>query len=103
MNEHLSTFTSLVPILSLYSGIVIALVKVLTTAGMQKRFAFLADIFLGVLIYWLVPINNVSSPKEIIFYGIIVGLVASGLYSGTKSTFLQKEEPLIQKEIIPEI
>lgn len=63
--------------------ILIGLVEVVKGLGLSSRFAPLASLVLGIGLMYLVP--DMTS-KMIIIQGIIAGLVASGLYSGTKKT-----------------
>ena len=59
------------------------LVEVIKRAGLNSRYAPLASLLLGTICMYLLS-NFVFSP-EIISSGIIAGLSASGLWSGTKA------------------
>lgn len=62
--------------------VVIGLVSVLKTVGLNSKWAPLTSIGLGLVFAFLVG----GTPVSIALGGIIVGLMASGLYSGTKTT-----------------
>jgi hypothetical protein len=65
-------------------AITVALVEAIKRAfKMSSRFAPLLSITLGVSIAFLFAEGFKTS--EIIYTGIVVGLTASGLYSGTKA------------------
>lgn len=61
--------------------VVTGLVEVVKGAGLPSRFAALAAIVLGIGLSFLVA----DGLPAIIIGGIVVGLSASGLYSGTKA------------------
>lgn len=63
---------------------VVGLVEVLKIAGLPSRFAPVAAIILGIGGFVLMP--GGMGVREIVFYGILSGLSASGLYSGVKKT-----------------
>lgn len=68
---------SLVPVL-------IALIQALKGAGLPAKFAPLVAVVTGVLsCVYLLPL---ALPVEIL-QGVVVGLAASGLYSGAKAQF----------------
>lgn len=62
--------------------VVIGLVAVLRTAGLPVRVAPLTAIVLGIL--GAVALQGFSA--AVVIAGIVIGLSASGLYSGTKTT-----------------
>ena len=70
------------------SSIIIGLIEVLKTAGLPVRFAPLASVALGVglaalaLVSGLVALN----PFVVLCAGLVLGLTACGLYSGSKTT-----------------
>lgn len=70
-----ATFLALIPV-------VIGVTEVVKRMGLAKKFVPLASLLLGVLGSWLLG----GEWTEIILAGVIVGLSASGLYSGTKTT-----------------
>jgi len=72
--EITNTLAILVPV-------VLGLTQVVKMAGLSKRYIPLMSVFLGII---CVSILNGFSGLEII-PGIIVGLSASGLYSGPKA------------------
>ena len=63
--------------------ITLGLVAIVKLAGLPSRFAPLASILIGV---GLVALTGVTWQAGIV-QGIIVGLAASGLWSGSKATF----------------
>lgn len=66
-------------------GLIVGLVEVLKRAGLPKRFLPLSSLIFGVAagIFYINP----EDLKAGIIVGLMMGLSASGLYSGTKSTF----------------
>lgn len=67
--------------------VIIGLVEVAKKAGLPTRLVPVVDLVLGVaagLIY-IAP----SDPKNAVFYGLMMGLTAAGLFSGVKNS-LQK-------------
>lgn len=62
--------------------VTIGLVQVFKTIGIPSRFAPLVSIILGIALYCIDGFNV----KTDLLAGIIVGLSASGLYSGVKTT-----------------
>ena len=67
--------------------IIIAIVELIKGIGLPRKFSAVAAVIAGALIgiFFLEP----QSFKFGIFKGIIYGLTASGLYSGTKNVFEQ--------------
>ncbi|HOE56324.1 MAG TPA: hypothetical protein PLL98_03855 [Bacillota bacterium] len=67
--------------------IIIAIVELIKGIGLPRKFSAVAAVIAGALIgiFFLEP----QSFKLGIFKGIIYGLTASGLYSGTKNVFEQ--------------
>lgn len=65
-------------------ALVIGLVEIATRMGMPKRFAPALALVLGVAggIVYIFP----QEPKMGVLIGLVMGLSASGLYSGTKTT-----------------
>lgn len=64
--------------------LIIGLVEVLKGVGLNKKFLPVASLFFGISagVFYLYP-NDI---KGGILVGIMLGLSASGLYSGTKHT-----------------
>ena len=64
--------------------VVTGMVQLLKMSGLPKKYAPISSLLLGILsgYYYLAP----DDPPKAIFMGIIVGLSAVGLYSGTKNT-----------------
>ena len=63
---------------SILSPIIIGLVWVFNGLGLPKRFSPLLAIGIGLLMAW--------SYNQDLWQGVAAGLVAVGLYSGTKAT-----------------
>lgn len=61
---------------------VVGLVEVLKIAGLPTKFAPIIAILLGIGGYFLMPGGMMV--REIVFYGILSGLSAAGLYSSVK-------------------
>lgn len=70
-------FLVLIPIIV---GVVAAIKKI----GMTSRFAPILAIVLGVVGVWL--LNDFALTGAIALQGVLAGLSAAGLYSGTKAT-----------------
>ena len=64
--------------------VIMALAELAKRTGLNAKYIPLLDIILG-LIAGFVYLS--ADPKEAIFLGLMMGLTASGLYSGTKNTF----------------
>lgn len=66
-------------------GLIVGLVEVLKRAGLPKRFLPLSSLIFGVAagIFYINP----EDLRAGIIVGLMMGLSASGLYSGTKNTF----------------
>ena len=73
--------TGLIPVLTLVP-IIIGLVAVFRKVGLATRFAPMVAVVLGVI--GVVVLSEFTSFNVIV--GIVTGLSASGLYSGTKTT-----------------
>lgn len=71
-------------------GLIVGLVEVLKRAGLPRRFLPLSSLIFGVSagVIYIYP----SDLKAGIIVGLMMGLSASGLYSGTKNTFEKNEE-----------
>lgn len=71
-------------------GLIVGLVEVLKKAGLPRRFLPLSSLIFGVAagIFYIQP----SDLKAGIIIGLMIGLSASGLYSGTKNTFEKNGE-----------
>lgn len=73
----IETMGALVPV-------IIGLVGVFTMAGMNKKYAPLLSLLLGLFLVSLSVKFKVN--YAVVLVGLITGLSASGLYSGTKKT-----------------
>ncbi len=64
--------------------VVTGMVQLLKMSGLPKKYTPISSLALGILsgYYYLAP----DDPPRAIFMGIVVGLSAVGLYSGTKNT-----------------
>jgi len=64
--------------------VILAMVELLKRVGIPKKFSPIVAVILGVLagFYYLAP----GEPKKAIFLGLVSGLSAIGLWSGTKNT-----------------
>lgn len=73
--------------------IIISIVELVKGLGLPKKFSALSAVVIGILIgvFYVVPGNL----KHGLFKGVIYGLMAAGLYSGTKNTV---EEIKLQKK-----
>jgi len=78
----MNTIFDFSPLIVAIIPVVIGLVQVVKQVGLPTKFAPLASIVLG---FGLVALTSVTWPVAIV-QGIIVGLAASGLWSGSKST-----------------
>lgn len=65
--------------------VIIAIVEVLKKVGMPVKLAPIVDIILGLIagFVYIAP----QDPKLAVFYGLVMGLTATGLYSATKNTY----------------
>lgn len=72
---------------SIIIPIIIAIVELIKGIGLPQKFSALAAVVVGAVIgvIYLHPIDI----KYGIFEGVVFGLTAAGLYSGTKNTFQQ--------------
>lgn len=78
--ETIFTFS---PLIVAIVPVILGLVQVAKQVGLPSKFAPLVSIALGV---GLVALTGASWQADIV-QGIIAGLAASGLWSGSKSTF----------------
>ncbi len=64
--------------------VVLAMVELLKRMGIPKKLSPIVSLVLGLLagFYYLAP----DDPRKAIFLGLVVGLSAIGLFSGTKNT-----------------
>lgn len=69
-------------VVGILTPMVIGLVQVIKQFIPLKKLAPVVSLVLGILLYWVAQQDALMS--EIIIGGIIVGLTASGLYSGGK-------------------
>jgi len=72
---------------SIIIPIIIAIVELAKGLGLPQKFSALVSVFIGIVIgvIYFYPIDI----KYGIFQGVVFGLTASGLYSGTKNTIQQ--------------
>lgn len=70
--------------------LIIALVELMKGAGLPKKWCSLASLILGIAggVVYIYP----DDPKGGIIVGIMLGLSASGLYSGSKHMFKRSKE-----------
>jgi len=78
----MNTIFDFSPLIVAIIPVVIGLVQVVKQIGLPTKFAPLASIVFGL---GLVTLTSVTWPVAIV-QGIIVGLAASGLWSGSKTT-----------------
>lgn len=64
-------------------AVVVGLVQVIKNLGVSSRYAPLCSVVLGVLGALLVPEASLGLT---VFHGLVLGLSASGLYSGVSAT-----------------
>lgn len=64
--------------------VILAVVELLKRVGIPKKFSPLVALILGILcgFYYLAP----GEPSKAVFLGVVAGLSAIGLFSGTKNT-----------------
>ena len=76
--------------------IIVSLTQLAKELGMPKKFCALAAVVIGVIIgvFFLEP----QCIKTGVFKGIVYGLSASGLYSGTKNTIEQVNGKNVKKK-----
>lgn len=74
--------TQLNPLLLASIPVILGVVSLIKGLGLPSRFAPLASVILGLGVSFLIG----GTPFIVIMGGLIVGLSASGLYSGTKAT-----------------
>ena len=63
--------------------VIVALVAVAKTAGLASKFAPLLAILIGLVAFYFIGSGDIAAN---LFQGVIVGLSASGLYSGVKAS-----------------
>lgn len=66
---------------------IVGVVQVIKSVGLPSRFASLLSLLLGIVA--VVAFEGFSAMA--VFEGVVAGLSASGLYSGTKATFSTAE------------
>lgn len=81
MNEALTAFTFLTPVHLALVPIVIGLVEAIKKVGLPDRWAPIVSIALGLGGAWLIG----GTALAIVLSGLVIGLSASGLYSGTSA------------------
>jgi hypothetical protein len=71
--------------------VILAMVELLKRVGIPKKFSPIVSVLLGILagFYYLAP----GDPKKAIFLGLVIGLSAIGLFSGTKNTYEEFSHP----------
>ncbi len=76
-------------VLSIYGvalvPVIMGIIELLKRTGVPKQYSPIIALILGIFsgFYYLAP----GDPPKAVFFGIIAGLSAVGLYSGTKNTF----------------
>lgn len=70
--------------IGLLAAIVFGLIEIAKRVGMPSKFAPALAVVLGILLNWLSGWQGVGN---VIVGGIIAGLSAVGLFSGTKNTY----------------
>ncbi len=73
--------------LSLSIAAVMGIVEAIKKAGLPSKYAPLVSLALGIAASFLVPGDTVGST---VFTGVVIGLSASGLYSGTQTVLANK-------------
>lgn len=68
--------------LSVSIAVVVGLVEVVKRIGLPDRFAPLLSVLFGIGAAFAFP---AATPVVTVFTGVIIGLSASGLYSGTRA------------------
>jgi L-cystine uptake protein TcyP (sodium:dicarboxylate symporter family) len=76
--------------------IIMAMVELAKGLGMPKKFSAVLAVIIGAIIG--VIFVDPQCIKIGIFKGIVYGLTASGLYSGTKNTFEQVKTRKVKKK-----
>lgn len=68
--------------------VLVGLTELLKRSGVPKKFIPLSALILAMIFsfFYLAP----GEPKEAVLYGLVLGLSAVGLFSGTKNTFFKK-------------
>ena len=79
----MNTLFEFSPLIIAIVPVILGLVQVVKSVGLPSKFAPLASLVIGV---GLVALTGASWQADIV-QGIIAGLAASGLWSGSKSTF----------------
>lgn len=71
--------------------VILAMVELLKRVGIPKKLSPVVSLLLGILsgFYYLAP----GDPKKAIFLGLVIGLSAIGLFSGTKNTLQELSRP----------
>jgi len=70
--------------------VVVAITETLKMAFLPVKFAPLASLLLGVGLAFVFP---AASAALTVFKGVVIGLTASGLYSGSKTTIAGFKQP----------
>lgn len=68
--------------------VIVALVSILKTAGLDSRYAPLVSVLIGTVAFYF--FGESVDIKTNLFVGLVSGLSASGLYSGAKTTLKMK-------------
>jgi hypothetical protein len=76
------------PLMVVAIPVVLGLVSVAKISGLPERWAALSSVVLGLIVATLLGFSG--GWKEIVLAGIVLGLSASGLYSGSKATFAKQ-------------
>jgi hypothetical protein len=79
--------------------LIIAIVQALKMVGLKTKFAPLVSLAVGILLAFIMDHGASLTIGESVLHGILYGLGASGLYSGTKATEIFANEKASEPEI----
>lgn len=82
-NMDINTLFTFTPVVVACIPVTVGLVAVIKNLGLDSRYAPVASILVGIGLVAL----SAAAWQVVIAQGLIVGLAASGLWSGTKATF----------------